>query len=134
MTSGLAISLGLRDARVLALALACAAAGFALATLGRHTATALGTAIGYLVAVEVVARIALSAAHVERPQRFFLSSYALSWLDQSTTYAASDRCIGFDCRPVLWTIGAGTSAALLGTILIVALLTAAITLRRRDVA
>lgn len=42
LSRGLLTSLALRDARVLALTLACAAAGFAVASYGRHTAAALG--------------------------------------------------------------------------------------------
>ncbi len=137
LTPGLLASLALLDTRVLALTLACAAAGFALASYGRHTAAALGTAIGYLVTVEIVARIALSAAHVARPQRYFVSSYMLSWLNNSTSYTDAGSCqtptSGAGCQPTTWSIGAGLSATLLAAILVATLVAAAAALRHRDV-
>lgn len=137
LTPGLLTSLALRDVRVLALALACAAAGFAVASYGRHTAAALGTAIGYVVVVEVTLRIALSAAHIARPQRFFLTSYMLAWLDNTTTYAEQATCpvsrFGPRCQPTTWSIGAGHGAVLIGAILAATLVAAVVALRRRDV-
>jgi ABC-2 type transport system permease protein len=137
LTPGLLASLALRDTRVLALTLACAAAGFAIACYGRHTAAALGTAVGYLVTVEVVARIALSAAQVARPQRFYLSSYMVSWLNNSTSYTDMGPCRPPDFGPVCpggtWSIGAGLSATVLAAILIATLLATAAGVRRRDV-
>jgi hypothetical protein len=136
-TPGVLTSLAVRDVRVLALTLACAAAGFAIASYGRHTAAALGTAIGYVVVVEVALRIVLSAAHIARPQRFFLTSYVFAWLDNTTTYAEQGSCPvpRFDtgCRPTTWTIGIGHSAALIGAILAATLVAALTAMRRRDV-
>jgi ABC-type transport system involved in multi-copper enzyme maturation permease subunit len=137
LTPGLLTSLALRDVRVLALTLACAAAGFAIASYGRHTAAALGTAIGYVVVVEVVLRIVLSAAHIVRPERFYLTSYVIAWLNNTTTYAEQGTCpvprFGPGCQPTTWSIGAGHSALLISAILIATLVAAVTALRRRDV-
>lgn len=137
LTPGLLSSLALRDVRVLALTLACAAAGFAVASYGRHTAAALGTAIGYVVVVEVALRIVLSAAHIARPERFFLTSYMLAWLNNTTTYAEQAACpvsrFGPRCQPTIWSIGAGHSAVLISAILLATLVAAVIALRRRDI-
>ena len=137
LTPGLLTSLALRDIRVLALTVACAGVGFAIASYGRHTAAALGTAIGYVVVVEVALRIVLSAAHIARPQRFFLTSYVFAWLDNTTTYAEQGSCpvprFATGCRPTIWTIGIGHSAALIGAILAATLVAALTAMRRRDV-
>ena len=137
LTRGLLTSLALRDVRVLALTLACAAAGFAVASYGRHTAAALGTAIGYVIVVEVTLRIALSAAHIARPQRFFLTSYMLAWLNNTMTYTEQAACpesrFGPRCQPTTWSIGTGHSAMLISAILAATLVAAVIALRRRDI-
>jgi hypothetical protein len=137
LTPGLLSSLALRDVRVLALALACAAAGFAVASYGRHTAAALGAAIGYVFVVEVALRIVVSAAHIARPERFFLTSYMLAWLNNTTTYTEQAACpvsrFGPGCQPTIWSIGAGHSAVLISAILVATLVAAVIGLRRRDI-
>ena len=54
-------SFALDGARGIGLILAVAAIGFGLASLGRHTAMALGAAIGVFVISEIGLRIALPA-------------------------------------------------------------------------
>ena len=137
VTGGLLTSLALADVRVLALTSACTAAGFAIASYGRHTSAALGAAIGYIVVIEVVLRIVLTAARISRPQRFYLTSYVIAWLNKTTSYATGNDCrtmtFGGGCRPTSWSIGMGHSAALIATIVVVSLAAAFYTLHRRDI-
>ena len=137
LSAGLLTSLALRDARALALALACATAGFAIASYARHAAAALGAALGYIVVVEVVLRIVLSAAHIARPERYFLTSYVFAWLNNTMTYTVEGSCTAPPrfgrCEPISWSIGVGQSALLIGVITAAALAAAVIALRRRDV-
>jgi ABC-2 type transport system permease protein len=137
LSAGLLTSLALRDARALALALACATAGFAIASYARHAAAALGTALGYVVVIEVVLRIVLSAAHIARPERYFLTSYVFAWLNNTMTYTLEGTCTAPPrfgrCEPTSWSIGTTQSALLISVITATTLAAALLALRRRDV-
>lgn len=135
-TSGLLRSLAFTDLRGLALATGAAALGFALASLGRHTATALGVAIGWLVIFEMGLRVVLGTAGAARPERFYLSSYVAAWLMKVQHYLDYSACAGDSvgpCRPVQWNIHMNTSAALLGSIVLILVCWAMLAFRRRDV-
>ncbi len=127
LTPNLAASLGLAGARVLALTLAFAVAGFAIASFGRHTSAALGVAVGYIVVFEVVLRLILSSLRIARPQRFLLSSYVFAWLNKAAHYPGAGPA-----RP--WSIHMGQGAALMAVIVTTALGTSIIAIHRRDVA
>jgi hypothetical protein len=137
ITHGLLASLALTDARALALMLAAAVLGFGIASVGRHTATAMGVAIGYVVVLELGARIVLHLAGVARPERFLLSSYAIAWLDKSQQYYDDSSCrhqIGpFVCEPTRWLIHMNQGAVVGGVLVAVVLLWAFVSFRRRDI-
>jgi len=136
VTRGSLTSLGLDTARALGLALAMAAIGFALASLGRHTAMALGAAVAYMLVIEVGLNIVLHLTEVTKVERWFLSSYAIAWLEQKSEFTDFTRCRYADgpCEPLRWSIGMADSAVIfgVGTLALVAL--AVIVIRRRDVA
>lgn len=67
--------------RGVVLVLAASVAGFALATLGRHTAAALGTMAAYAVVWELGARMVMYAVETPRPDQLMLSSYLGAWLE-----------------------------------------------------
>jgi ABC-2 type transport system permease protein len=67
--------------RGLALALVAAAIGFALATVGRHTSTAVGLLAGYAVVWEIGARLVMEIVVTDQPGRWVLSSYLAAWMD-----------------------------------------------------
>ena len=124
------------DARALALALACAAAGFAIASYGRPPSAALGVAVGYIVVDEVVLRIVLSASGIARPQRFFLTSYVFAWLNKTMEYATVGGCrvVPFGgCQSATWSITIGQSAVLLGSVVVLLLAAGTYALHRNDV-
>jgi len=131
---GLLSSLAIRDLRGLALALACATAGFAMASFGRHTAAALGAAVAYVVVDEVVLRILLTASGITRPQRYFLTSYVFAWLDQTTSYPDTSPCVlAGSCRASTWSISLAQGGAVIGAIVAVTLAAGVYALRRRDI-
>lgn len=72
--------LGLTSARSTGLALGASALGFAIATLGRHTAAALGVIAGYVVVWEVGARIVMEVVEAARPEQWMLSTYLGAWM------------------------------------------------------
>lgn len=127
-------SLGLTSVRALALALAATVIGFALASLGRHTATALGVGVGYLIVGEAGASIVLALADVSRQERYVLSSYVTAWLNNGMTYYDYPQCApNEECRPEIWRLDLGDAATVGGGILVVLLALAVVQMARRDV-
>lgn len=137
VTQGSMISLGLDGLRGLAVGLAAAVIGFAVASLGRHTAIALGLALGWGLLGEAGLRIVLSIAHVQRPERYFLSTYVAAWLNKGLRFEDVTKCeFTFGpgpCKPDVWKITMGQSAILTGVIVVVLLGLAIVSIRRRDV-
>jgi ABC-2 type transport system permease protein len=84
MTSGAWQSFGLSGIRGLALVLVAGAGGFALASLGRHTAMAMGTAIAaFVVGVAGVGIIAGGMLQLHFFERWLWTTYVYAWLDKS---------------------------------------------------
>ncbi|MCW3844772.1 ABC transporter permease, partial [Micromonospora yasonensis] len=127
-------SLGGTYGRGLLLVLVAGALGFAIATLGRHTAAALGTVAAYLVVWELGARLVFDLVEAARPERWMLSSYLAAWLSGEVQFWDRFACDGGDagfCEG-FYTIGWGAGLAVLLT-LTAALVTAAFAaFRRRD--
>ncbi|MCM0678509.1 ABC transporter permease subunit [Micromonospora phytophila] len=120
--------------RGMVLVLLATAAGFAIATLGRHTSAALGALAAYAVVWELGARLVLEILDAPKPDQWMLSSYLGGWLtgraefwdDQACTNGYSGYCDGL--YALTW---APSLAVLLG--LTGALTVAAFALfRRRD--
>jgi ABC-2 type transport system permease protein len=122
MTQGVWESFALNGARGVGLVLAVTAVAFGLASLGRHTAMALGVAIGLAVVSEIGLRIALSIAGVRFADRWALSTYATAWLEKQVKLEYWEACnfsVGGECLPdtfvVTWqqsslVFGVGTAA------------------------
>jgi hypothetical protein len=74
-------SLLLTGVRVVLLAMAGTALGFAIASLGRHTSTALGVGIAYLLVYELGAIIIFGLmGGTDHSERYRLSSYVSAWM------------------------------------------------------
>ncbi|MEG3635570.1 ABC transporter permease [Micromonospora palythoicola] len=78
--------------RGLTLVLLAAATGFAIATMGRHTAAALGAVAAYLVVWELGGRIVLQILEVARPDQLMLASYVGAWLAGEVRFWDSNAC------------------------------------------
>ncbi|MEU2611234.1 ABC transporter permease subunit [Micromonospora sp. NPDC007271] len=87
-------SLGAVYGRGLVLVLLAGALGFGIATLGRHTAAALGTVAAYLVVWELGARLVLHILDAARPDQWMLSSYLLAWLNGEARFWDNHACQG----------------------------------------
>lgn len=86
MTSGVWQSIGLAELRGLAMVLAAGTAGFALASLGRHTAMAMGVAIGaFVVGVGGVATVAGGMLQVQFWEAWLWPTYIRAWMESSVT-------------------------------------------------
>lgn len=130
-------SLGLTGVRALTLALVTTTVGFALASVGRHTATALGVGVGYLIVGQIGLPIVLSLTEVAKPERYFLSSYVVAWLENGVTMQDFSGCSnsldGGPCEPVEWQLGMADAAWLGGVVVAVVLGAAVWQMARRDV-
>ncbi len=120
--------------RALTLAAAAGVLAFALASIGRHTATALGVVVAYLLVWEIGFRaLAGTALRMARPERWMMSSYVMAWLDRPQTYFVCRTDAAGVCRPYTWQITTGSAVVIIGATLLVALAVAAGSIYRRDV-
>jgi hypothetical protein len=133
MTAGALRSLALVDVRALALALATTTLGYAIAMLGRNTASALGVAVAWVVVFELGLRIVLGLLDAARPERWYLSTYAGAWLNNGARFYDDSMCHSSSCAGVWWTVSL-QQAALVGTVLVVLIVLPSVyTFRRKDV-
>jgi hypothetical protein len=79
-------SLLLTGLRVILLALAGTALGFSIASIGRHTSTALGVGIAYLLIYELGAIIIFGLIGTDYSEKYRLSSYVSAWLTKSYSF------------------------------------------------
>jgi hypothetical protein len=91
-------SLGAVHGRGLVLVLLASAVGFAVATLGRHTAAALGAAAAYAVVWELGGRLVLEIVDARRPDQWMLSSHITAWLTGRTEFFDNRICAGSETR------------------------------------
>jgi ABC-2 type transport system permease protein len=135
-TAGFWRSIALTDLRILALMLAATAMAFSLASLGRHTAMALGVGTAYGL-LELGTLIFFSILGSQFPSRFRLSTYVAAWFDKGMTlydYSTPQTCTPHGCPgPPKFVITMGGSAALIGGITLLLVGTAFYAMNRRDV-
>jgi hypothetical protein len=136
LTAGEAASLALTGARVVALALFGTALGFATASIGRHTAMALGAGMSYLIAYELGTTIIFGLIGTSYPTRFRLSTYVGAWLakkfdflDRSFTCSTAG-CFAVERYTITW-VHAGVVMLVVAGLLVAG---AFLTMRRRDAA
>jgi hypothetical protein len=136
VTPGFWQSIALLCARSAALAMMCAAIGFALAMLGRHTAMALGVGIAYAMIVEIGTRIIFSLNGINFPERYQLATYVVAWLSKRVELYDPGFCrYAFDrCDPTVYVIDLPTSGTVLGLVVLALVGAATVMFRRRDVA
>ncbi|MFV2099592.1 ABC transporter permease subunit [Micromonospora sp. LOL_024] len=136
MTAGVWQSFLLTGLRGIVLALVAATVGFALASLGRHTAMALGGAIAVMVVGQIGLGILLELAGVRFAEAWLLPTYALAWMAKTITLQDWQSCNATftgECQPATLDITWQHSSALF-TVGVVLFLGAALwTMRRRDI-
>jgi hypothetical protein len=137
MTGGVWQSFGLTGLRGFALVVVAAVVGFGLASLGRHTAFALGGVIAVAVVGQFGLGIVLSLADVKFPEAWLIPTYALAWIDKQVKLENFEAC-NFStvsgCQPDTLTITWQHSAWLLAAGLVLTLGAALWSMRRRDIA
>ncbi|WP_341717877.1 ABC transporter permease subunit [Micromonospora sp. FIMYZ51] len=137
VTSGVWQSFLLTGLRGIVLALVAATVGFALASLGRHTAMALGGAVAVMVVGQVGLVILLDLAQVRFAEAWLLPTYAYAWMTKTVTLEDWRTCnatYSGECEPAILDITWQHSSVLF-TVGVVLFLGAALwTMRRRDIA
>ncbi|MFJ8580523.1 ABC transporter permease subunit [Micromonospora sp. NPDC093277] len=136
MTAGAWQSIGLDGLRGVGIILVIGAAAFALASLGRHTAMALGAAVGVFAISEVAIRIAVGVLGVQFGDRYLLSTYAQAWFMKQVKlldYRVCDFAKG-ECHPAELLITWQDSALVFGLGAAAVLVGAFWAMRRRDIA
>jgi ABC-2 type transport system permease protein len=125
-TSGVLASVALTGVRGVALAVATALAGFAVAGLLRSTSGAIGLGFAYFVAGELALR---SLSRGSEP--WLLSTNVGAWLERGVTiYLYCPSCVNGEQRVV---VTDGRAGAYLGVLVAVAVAASAALFRRRDV-
>ncbi|MER7439368.1 ABC transporter permease subunit [Micromonospora avicenniae] len=136
VTSGVWQSAGLTGLRALLLVLVVSTLGFALASLGRHTAMALGGVVAVAVVGQFGLGILLDMAGVRFPEAWLLPTYALAWMQKKVTLQNWDSCnatVFGECKPETFDITWQHSSVLLAVGVAVVLGSALWTMRRRDI-
>ncbi|MEU8260869.1 ABC transporter permease subunit [Micromonospora sp. NPDC048999] len=137
MTSGVWQSFALTGLRGIVLVLVMATAGFALASLGRHTAMALGGSIGAVVVGQAGLGILLQMAGVKFAAAWLLPTYLAAWMRQKVTLENWQACQATytgECKPEILDITWQHSSILMAVGVAVFLGAALWTMRRRDIA
>jgi ABC-2 type transport system permease protein len=135
LTSGVWRSYALTGVRALVLGLVFAAVGFALASIGRHTALALGAAVAVTLISEIGVRIVLRTAGASFADRWSLSTYAAAWMEKRVTFQDWRHCqlSVSGCSPRELVVTWQQAGLLLAGVLAVAVGAAVWSMRRRDV-
>lgn len=136
MTSGTWQSFALTGLRATVLVLLAGVIGFALASIGRHTAMALGGAIAVMIVGQFGLGVVLSMAQVKFVAAWLLPTYLLAWMQQRITLENWDACqrsYSGECRPETFDITWQTSGLLFVVAIALTLGPAIWAMRRRDI-
>lgn len=136
MTAGAWQSFALTGLRGVTLALVAAVLGFGLASLGRHTAMALGGAVGVVVVGQFGLGVLLSLTGAKFIQAWLLPTYVLAWMQKEVVLQDFQTCnvnpFG-QCEPETLTVTWQQSSGLLAAGLVLILGGACWAIRRRDI-
>ncbi|MFY1618098.1 ABC transporter permease subunit [Micromonospora sp. WMMD736] len=136
MTSGAWQSFALTGLRGVALVVVITTIGFALASLGRHTAMALGGVVALMVVGQFGLGILLSMANVKFAEAWLLPTYALAWMTKTVKLENWQSCNATyygECKPETMDITWQQSSVIFSVGLVVILGAAIWAMRRRDI-
>lgn len=136
MTSGAWQSMALMELRGLGLVVAAGTLGFGLASIGRHTAMALGAVVALVIVFQFGLGTVLNLAHAKFFEAYLIPVWMVAWMSKQYTIEDSSSCdfsATNGCQPETLTLTwqmAGTGLAAIFFLVVIASLW---TMRRRDV-
>lgn len=135
MTVGAWQSFALTGLRGLGLVLAAGAVGFALASIGRHIAAALGSAVAAVVVGVAGVGIVVSILGVKYPGAWLWTTYVEAWTNKVVELEYWPPCdgIGAPCEPEVLEITWQTAGALMAGVVVLVSGAAMWLMRRRDI-
>ena len=136
MTSGAWQSIGLMELRGLALVVVAGAVGFGLASLGRHTAMALGVTIGVVIVFQFGLGTVLALSEVKFFEAYLVPSWMTAWMDKEYRIEDYNSCnfsTSGGCQPDAITLTWPMAGGLLAAIFVLIVGAAMWTMRKRDV-
>ena len=136
MTSGAWQSVALTELRGLTLILVAGAVGFGLASLGRHTALALGAVVGAVVVFQFGLVTVLSLAKVKFAEAWLLPVWTLAWMNKKLTledYNSCDFSAITGCEPAKLTLTWPMAGGLMAVAVVLIVGAAMWTMRNRDI-
>ena len=136
MTPGVWRSLALTGTRGIGLILVMTALGFALASIGRHTAIALGIAGGVALVGQLGLGFALASAGVAFWERWLLPTYLEAWMEKSVRLQDYRVCVaspGGGCEPSTLLVTWQHAGLVFAGMLVLVIGVATWLMRRRDV-
>ncbi|AGZ46437.1 ABC transporter permease subunit [Actinoplanes friuliensis] len=136
MTSGAWQSFLLMELRGLVLVLAAGALGFGLASIGRHTAMALGAAIGAVILFQFGLATVLSLAKTPFVEAYLVPVWTSAWMDKSAVVTDWESCNYSStqgCEPDTFTITWPMAGGVLALVLVLVVGASMWTIRSRDI-
>jgi len=136
MTSGAWQSIALMELRGLALVLVAGAVGFGLASLGRHTAMALGVTIGVVIVFQFGLGTVLQMANVKFAEAYLIPIWLIAWMNKEIKiedYNSCDFSSSGGCQPDSLTLTWPMAGGLLAGLFVVVVVASMWAMRSRDV-
>jgi ABC-2 type transport system permease protein len=136
MTAGAWQSTVLTELRALVLILVAGAIGFGLAALGRHTALALGAAVGVIIVFQFGLVTVLSMAQVPYAEAWLLPIWVMAWMNKEIKlqdYNGCDFSATAGCQPPELTLTWPMAGGLMAVALVLVVGAAMWTMRSRDI-
>jgi ABC-2 type transport system permease protein len=136
MTAGAWQSTVLTELRALVLILVAGAIGFGLASLGRHTALALGAAVGVIIVFQFGLVTVLSMAQVPYAEAWLLPIWVMAWMNKEITlqnYNGCDFSATAGCQPPELTLTWPMAGGMMAVALVLVVGAAMWTMRSRDI-
>ena len=136
MTAGAWQSTVLTELRAVVLILVAGALGFGLAALGRHTALALGAAVGVIIVFQFGLVTVLSMAQVPYAEAWLLPIWVMAWMNKEIklqNYNGCDFSATAGCQPPELTLTWPMAGGLMAVALVLVVGAAMWTMRSRDI-